>query len=205
MIISVVNRKGGTGKTTTAVNLAAAIAEKGYKVLLIDADPQGSVQTWQGLGKNDRFSVLHHPKPTFHKDIDSLSGTYKHTVIDAPPAFDEIIRSILMASSLAIVPIGPSQLDIWSSVDMIDLLKQARKVNGRLRGRLLVCKKIIGTNLSREIREALQRYRIGIFKSELGLRVAYVEAFTSGMSVLQYAPGGKAAREIRALASEIIK
>lgn len=205
MVISIVNRKGGTGKTTTAVNLAAAIADKGLRVLLIDADPQGSVQTWQALKRNDKFAVIHHPKPTFHNEIDTLSSTYKHVVIDAPPAFDDIIRSILMASSLAIVPIGPSQLDIWSSTDMIDLVKQARKVNRRLRGRLLICKKIIGTNLSKEIREALQRYRMDIFTSEIGLRVAYIEAFTAGLSVLQYAPSGPAAEEITKLCNEIVK
>ena len=61
MIISLVNQKGGTGKTTIALNLAYCIAEKGYKTLLIDADPQGSSLQWQAIPNNHAFTVVRHP------------------------------------------------------------------------------------------------------------------------------------------------
>jgi len=204
MIISLVNQKGGVGKTTLAINLSHCIAERDKKVLLIDADPQGSVLQWSSIAKGGTFDVLHHPNPTFHEDMETLAAGYDHVLIDAPPATGTTTRSILLASNLAIVPIGPSPLDIWSSRLTIQLIKEARKHNKKLIGKLLVCKKITGTRVGRDAKDALQKYRRVIFDTEIGLRVAYVEASIFGQSVLEFAPTSEAANEIRSLCKEII-
>jgi chromosome partitioning protein len=205
VIISLVNQKGGVGKTTIAINLAYCLSEMGHKVLLIDGDPQGSCLQYQGITDSKTFDVIHHPEADIHKRINELAKGYRYTVIDAPPGTGDITLSILLASNLAIIPITPSPLDIWSSEEIDELIREARKHNRKLRGKLLISKKIVGTTPGREAREALKRYRLGIIETEMNQRIVYVKSLIAGQSVLEYAPGSEAAREIRNLCKEITR
>ena len=204
MIISLVNQKGGVGKTTVAVNLACSLAEKGNDVVLVDADPQGSVLQWQSILNNHPFAVKHLPSAALLGNRRSISKKADHVIIDAPPAVGEITRAILAISDLAVVPIAPSPLDIWSSKETISLFPETRKHNRRLRAKLLICRKIVGTRVGKEVREALETYGMALFESEISQRVAFVEAMISGRSVMAYAPNSEAANEIRRLSEEII-
>ena len=204
MIISLVNQKGGVGKTTIAVNLAGCLSERGLNTCLVDADPQGSVLQWASISGEHPFDVDHRPSAALLNDRKGLSRGYDHVIIDAPPAMGEIARAILTISHLVIIPIGPSPLDIWSSKETVSLLPEARKRNRRLKAKLLICRKIVGTRVGREAREALETYGMDVFENEISQRVAFVEAMISGRSVQSYAPGSEAASEIRLLCEEIM-
>jgi chromosome partitioning protein len=203
MVISLVNQKGGVGKTTIAVNLASCLSGKGDRLILIDADPQGSVLQWQTAGDSSAFDVIHHAKPLSGPDLKALVRGYQHAVIDAPPALGEIIRSTLMNSELVIVPIGPSPLDIWSSKETLSLIQQVGRRRRRMKAKLLICRKIARTRVGREAREAMETYDLDVFDTEISQRIAYVEAMISGLSVLEYAPRSEAAGEIRRLCEEV--
>ena len=205
MIISLVNQKGGVGKTTIAINLSSCLASIGHRVLLVDGDPQGSCLQWQGIAGNNSFDVIHHPEASFHKDIESLSKGYRYVIVDAPPGTGDTTLSILLTSNLAIIPVGPSPLDIWSCLDTVALISEAREHNRKLKGKLLICKKVVGTTPGREAREALKLYKMGILKTEIGHRIAFVKAMIGGLSVLDYEPKSEASSEIKNLCKEIIK
>jgi chromosome partitioning protein len=204
MVISLINQKGGVGKTTTAINIASALSLRNHKVLLVDADPQGSVLQWQSTGANREFDVIQLSMPELSTKIINHRATFDHVVIDSPPALSHISQAIAASSDLAIIPIAPSSLDIWSSSETIQLVTDVGRKNRGLAARLLVYRKIPGTRLAAEARDALNSYGLEIFKTEISQRIAYVEAIVSGVSVLKYSPNSVAAREIRNLCDEIL-
>jgi chromosome partitioning protein len=204
MIISLINQKGGVGKTTAAINIASALSSRDHKVLMVDADPQGSVLQWQSTGANRDFEVVQLSMPELSAKIGTHRAAFDHVVIDSPPALSHISREIAASSDLAIIPIAPSSLDIWSSRETIQLVSDVGRKHRRLATKLLVYRKIPGTRLAAEARDALSSYGLEIFKTEISQRIAYVEAIVSGVSVLKYSPNSVAAREIRSLCDEIL-
>lgn len=203
MIVSFVNQKGGVGKTTSAINFAASLKRKNYKLLFIDADPQGSATQWHAIENNTAFEVLHHPEPITKEEIEKLSQEYDYLVIDAPPAIGDITKSILSVAELSIVPLSPSSLDIWSCKGTLEMIDSAREENPDLDVKLLINRKIPGTRVGRRARQTLGVFDMDILDTELCQRVAYIDAMTSGVSVMQYAPGSKAADEIEDLCDEV--
>lgn len=125
MIISVLNQKGGVGKTTLSINLASALAQMGKRTLLIDADPQGSALDWQASRQGDSlFPVVGMDKPTLHKDVPQLAAQQEIVIIDGPPRVNELARSAIMASDKVIIPVQPSPYDIWAADEIVKLIQE---------------------------------------------------------------------------------
>jgi len=204
MIISCVNQKGGVGKTTTAINLAASLKRRNFSLAFIDADPQGSASHWHTIEDNNAFDILHYPRPIQRSDIDMLAQSYDYVVIDAPPALSDIAVSILEITDLAVIPLSPSALDLWSCKATLEMIEKIRPANPNLNIKLLINRKIPGTRVGREARQAMRGFNCNIFDTELCQRVAYIDSLTYGVSVMQYAPSSKAAGEIERLSEEII-
>jgi chromosome partitioning protein len=204
MIISLVNQKGGVGKTTVAINLAGGLAETGNRIMVVDSDPQGSVIQWQSIAVDSEFEVLHLPGAHLKKELKTLGRRYDFIVIDSPPAIEEITRAAIEVSNLAIIPIAPSPFDIWSSKETIALVKALGKRYRKLSARILIYRKIPGTRLGKEAREAMRSYNLDILSTEISQRIVFVEAMIAGLSVLKYARKSIAADEIRSLCEEIV-
>jgi chromosome partitioning protein len=205
MVISLVNQKGGVGKTTVAINLASGLALRGFSVLLVDSDPQGSVLQWYSI-QNEEFLEVERLAQRFDSaGFRKRTSKRDYVVIDAPPAISDITIDVLDATDLVLIPVGPSALDLWSSKRILDLLAKSRKKGLRRKAKVLICRKIPGTRVGREAREAVDIYGLDIVPVEISQRIAYVEAMTAGLSVLQYAPSSAAADEITALCDFIVK
>ena len=204
MIISFVNQKGGVGKTTTAINLAASLKRKNYSMAFIDADPQGSAIQWHDVENNRAFDIMHNPGPIDKYEIEEFARDYDFVLIDAPPAIGDISKSILEISDLVIIPLSPSSLDIWSCWGTLEMIEEARQTNPGLNVKLLINRKIPGTRLAREAREAIEVFEMDMFDTEVCQRVAFVEAMTCGVSVMQYSPFSKAAEEVEHLCEELL-
>jgi len=204
MIISLVNQKGGVGKTTTAVNLASSLARKNHRVVLVDLDPQGSATKWHDVEGNQAFEILNRSNLSAASDLGALSTAYDYVVVDAPPAINELTRNILEVSDVTVIPVTPSSLDLWACTDTLKMAKEVRKKHPGLEIKFLINRKIPGTRAGREIRQTLDEFNTGVINTELCQRVAYVDAMKYGVSVMQFAPGSKAAQEIEQLCDEII-
>jgi len=207
MVIALAGQKGGTGKTTTAVCLAAEWHSRGRRVVLVDADPQGSSRTWAEVAAeaNHRSptvvamgSGLHRPD-----QLPALATTYDFAVIDCPPRHGDIQRSALMVADLVLIPCGPSGLDAWALGATLDLIEEARVVRPDLRVVVVISRRVARTTLGAQARDVLASSQLRVLESELGHRVAYQEALAAGLGVTAYAPSSAAAAEVRALANEL--
>ncbi len=205
MIIAVLNQKGGVGKTTLAVHLCAAFAEDGTRVLLIDADPQGSSLDWAASREAaPLFGVVGLPKTNLHKEIPSHAANYDHVVIDGPPRSNELTRSAIMAADLIVIPIQPSPYDVWATAETVEMVREARAFRNDLGAVFAINRKIVNTVIGRDVRAALASYEVPTLEATVCQRVSFAESAAKGRTVIETAPGSLAACEIKQLAREIL-
>ena len=204
VIIAVVNQKGGAGKTTIAVNLSAALAAEGKRVLLIDADPQQTAQDWAAIRQTaPPFRVVGLAKPVLHRDVPSLAADYHYVIIDGAPRSYEVARSAIAAADMVLIPVQPSGADFWASRETVNLAKEMQGFKDTQKSAFVVSRKIGRTTLGRDIADALEEFEIPILRAATMQRVIYAETLTAGSTVIEQQPHGPAAHEICAILAEL--
>ena len=183
-VISILNQKGGVGKTTLAVHLATALVRSKHKVLLVDADPQGSALDWAAARRGEPLCpVVGLPKKSIHKELPGLSVNYDFVILDGPPRVNEVASSAILASDLVLVPVQPSPYDVWAAKEIIDLMSESEVYRSTVKKAFVINRKIANTAIARDVTAALSEYPIPVLQSAISQRVAYAESAAQGLTV----------------------
>lgn len=183
MITAFLNQKGGVGKTTLSCNYAVALAKHGYRVLLIDADPQHGAITWHEHRESPPlFPVVGLPSDKLHRNMAAHAANYDHLVIDAPPQVSGIARSVILAANFILIPVQPSPHDIWSATDIVQLIQEASSFKENIKTAFVVNRKIVNTALARDVLTALGNYPFPVLQTTICQRVAFAESAAIGAS-----------------------
>ena len=205
-VIAVLNEKGGCGKTTISTNLACGLHKQGHSVALIDTDPQGSASIWYEQAEEDADIP-----PVFKinggRALGNLKKTmsgYDVTIIDGAGSLSEISAGAIKSADIVLIPIQPSVYDVWGSENVVDLIQARQDVtDGTPQARFIVSKVRNTTNLTGELKQALDEMGIDVLETNTTELVAYRRCAELGQSVFDFEPNGQATNEMKNIVSQV--
>ncbi|WBV24349.1 ParA family partition ATPase [Pantoea piersonii] len=200
-IISFLNPKGGSGKTTATINVSSSIASSGKKVAVVDTDPQMSLTNWNNAGKAG-FDVF---TASSEKDVYQVRkelNDYDYVIIDGAGSLSVITSAAVMVSDLIIIPVTPSPLDFSAAGSVVTVL-EAQAYNRPVEARFLITRKIEQAMMLSVLKESITQTGIKAFKTAITQRQSYVRSVLEGESVFN--TSDRAAQgEIQILTKEIL-
>ena len=188
-IIACINEKGGSGKSTIATNLATALHRRGQRVVLIDADPQGTARDWRAASPEGADL----PPVVAIDRAQNLAGAIKTlgadvAVIDGPAKAEAMTAAIVSAADVALIVIQPSGADVWASAAPVRMVRQKLDLGGKIDAAFLVNRTAGNTKLSKLIKDGeWNEYGLDQMSATVGNRVAFAQSLTDGVSVFDLA------------------
>lgn len=201
-VLTIAQQKGGSGKTTIAVNLGVMLARKGARVAFLDTDPQGSLGRWfmtrHEAGRTEGMELSTASAWGVGYEVGKLRDMADFVIIDTPPKADSDLRPALRAADLVIVPVASSHVDLWATDGVLDLARrEGREV-------LVVLNRARpGTRLGAEILEAAQGLAAHLADTQIANRVAYAETLGQGLGGVEGARSPVIRSELDALLAEV--
>jgi chromosome partitioning protein len=213
MILSFVNLKGGVGKSTLAINVAAALAERVGAVRVVDLDPQGSCLAWQARRQEHPragllpVTVSAPPKLPTAAQVKALGEGCAHIVVDAAAGDVHIAQTALAAADLVVLPVTGSETDVSGTERTVALLLESRRGKAARETPvvLLLNRLIVNSRIGEEVRRHLRRWPHKILPTTIYQRVEFANADQIGRAVVETQPQGQAAQEIRKATRELLR
>ena len=186
-ILVVASVKGGVGKTTLSAAAAATLARRGYNVLAIDADRQGTLAQWGAMAPPDvpfPATVMHvaDAGAKLRQRIAPEVANYDFVVIDCPPSMEQAsTHSALLVADACVIPSQATPADLWATTTMGQLVHRAKQVNRDLRAFTVINRWTPRRSLARQIVEVMQEEGgLALLDPKLGNRVSFQDAAVQG-------------------------
>jgi chromosome partitioning protein len=203
-IISVLNPKGGSGKTTLSTNLARSLHERGRKVLIVDSDPQGSARDWHAATEDNPLPLVALDRPNNVKNLSGIAASYDYVVIDGAAKLEDMMAAAIKVSDCVLIPVQPSPYDLWAASDLVEFVKARQEVtDGKPRAAFVISRAIRGTKLGHEIGKALNEYGLSVFNTPIMQRQIYPQTAADGLTVFD-GTNADAIVEIKTLTDEFL-
>jgi chromosome partitioning protein len=214
-VISIATQKGGTGKSSTAINLACALSSSGYRVAVVDTDPQATFSKWQKKRVKkgiSTFPVRNVPRGLLEEELAEMrtDPALDIILIDTPGNIEDITRAAVMVSDAVISPLRPSSMDMEHSVDTAKFIQEIRNTYPDILFLLFINSAMprwkISQQIAETVRELLKKLpKTVILETQIPLAVAIAEFFGSGESIFEYAPKSTSATQYKRLTKEIVE
>ena len=203
-IISILNPKGGCGKTTLSTNLARYYHDKEIKTLLVDTDPQGSASDWHAAREDNPLPFVAYNKPENLKALPGIAAAYDNVIIDGAAKLEGMMGAVIKVSDIILIPVQPSPYDIWATADLVDLIQARREVTeGKPLASFVVSRAVKRTLLEKETYDALAEYNLPVLAACTTQRQIYPRTASQGLSVFDSIAAIQARNEIKSIALEI--
>ena len=196
--ITFAQQKGGAGKTTVLAHLAAAWAEAGRSVAVMDLDPQQSLTRWAALRADPAIALLESRDYRAGGDIKAARRQHDLVLVDCPGAASSLLENAMRESDLVLAPCQPSVMDVWALGSVLDT---ARKLKRPVRILLNRMPPRLGS--LDEVLAALGDARALLLATQLGNRNAYSQAVLTGRTAPEVSPRSTAAAETYGLRAEL--
>jgi chromosome partitioning protein len=196
--ITFAQQKGGAGKTTVLAHLAAAWAEAGRSVAIIDLDPQRSLTRWAALREDPAIALVESKDYRAGSDIKAARRAHDFVLVDCPGAASSLLDNAIRESDLVIAPCQPSILDVWALDTVVTAVKKARRPL-----RILLNRMPARLGSLEEVLAALGENRALLLASQFGNRNGFSQAMIGGRTAPELSRRSAAAAETYGLRAEL--
>ncbi len=209
MILIIGSRKGGSGKSTTAINIAAELSQRGADVVLVDADRQGTSANWVEDRNETDLPVVHcvQKYDNIKSTLQDLNGRYEFVIVDAAGRDSKELRTGLLAADVLLVPFRPSQPDLDTLPHLSEIINNALDYNPKLKtfGVITMAPTNVFISETKEAKKMLSELEtdIQLIDTVICDRKVYRDTISEGRGVTE-ADNNKAKAEIQLVLDKVI-